>query len=603
MLERLSERVGPTGSLQGEGIANLLGRPPFDPLTLVLRESGQNIWDARCRNGKGGRDLPKMLVRVRTLDTRQAGVLQRLIQSGAEDEDEPAERNALRKRLSESGPVRVLEICDFGTIGLGGGTDPQGSQSRFVRFFFDFGSEHFDSGDGGTYGYGRSSLYQAGAAKTILVDTLTDDNERRFLGARIGNAYERTVQGKCARFTGRHFWGKVGVERRVEPVTGRAAEGLSRALGMPERPDGDSGTTILIPWADLPEAGSGERVAEILLHNFWPKLVSRSGPMAMEIEVEEEGISVPVPDPKGHPSYGLFAAALLTARTRDERRGAQSTRIRNTKVTGHLAFAQSLKAPLRRYARDAELFPETIFDAGVGHVALMRPSELVVRYLEFPGMGEDHDWAGVFLCSDAPDVVRAFASSEPPAHDDWVPDRLTGEGATWVRATKQRRIPEFVRARYGPAPVPDSVAASPQVSLASAADSFAQRFIAGDGTAPGHKDRSGGGGGGGGSRTFKALEFVKLRAEGNRRIAQFRTALANGASMVALRGSAVVDGLGKDEILPEGMHPPEILGWVAPDGSRRSGAECKLSAPGNYVLEVAFHGDYAIHAWAEEVRN
>ena len=43
MLERLSERVGTTGSIQGEGIANLLGRPPFDPLTLVLRESGQNI--------------------------------------------------------------------------------------------------------------------------------------------------------------------------------------------------------------------------------------------------------------------------------------------------------------------------------------------------------------------------------------------------------------------------------------------------------------------------------------------------------------------------------------------------------------------------------
>src|SRR3546814_10439966 len=49
MLERLSERVGTTGSIQGEGIANLLGRPPFDPLTLVLRESGQNIWDARSR--------------------------------------------------------------------------------------------------------------------------------------------------------------------------------------------------------------------------------------------------------------------------------------------------------------------------------------------------------------------------------------------------------------------------------------------------------------------------------------------------------------------------------------------------------------------------
>src|SRR3546814_11658018 len=96
-LERVSERVGTTGSIQGEGIANLLGRPPFDPLTLVLRESGQNIWDARSRMEGDSQEIPRMLVRIRTLDQRQAGVLQRLIESGADCEDEPLEPNALRE--------------------------------------------------------------------------------------------------------------------------------------------------------------------------------------------------------------------------------------------------------------------------------------------------------------------------------------------------------------------------------------------------------------------------------------------------------------------------------------------------------------------------
>lgn len=49
------------------------------------------------------------------------------------------------------------------------------------------------------------------------------------------------------------------------------------------------------------------------------------------------------------------------------------------------------------------------------HVALMRPAELVVRYLEGrPAPDEDREWAGVFRCSDEPDIETAFANSEPP---------------------------------------------------------------------------------------------------------------------------------------------------------------------------------------------
>src|SRR3546814_19764434 len=101
------------------------------------------------------------------------------------------------------------------------------------------------TGDGGTYGYGRSSLYLAGKSRTILVDTLTSKGERRFMGARIGNSYQREINGRPVRFTGRHFWGKVSEVRGVEPVRGRSAASLARALGMPERLEGDRGTTLL----------------------------------------------------------------------------------------------------------------------------------------------------------------------------------------------------------------------------------------------------------------------------------------------------------------------------------------------------------------------
>lgn len=602
MLERLSERVGTTGSIQGEGIANLLGRPPFDPLTLVLRESGQNIWDARDRADGGNLRTPRMLVRLRTLDQTQAGVLQRLIESGDDSEDEPRDDNVLRSCLARWDPVRVLEICDFGTIGLDGETDPQSAVSRFVKFFFDFGNSHVESGDGGTYGYGRSSLYLAGKSRTILVDSLIAGGERRFMGARIGNSYQREINGRPVRFTGRHFWGKVNENRGVEPVRGRSAAGLAGALGMPERSEVDTGTTILIPWVELTKIDSGARIADILLHNLWPKLVSKQGPRAMRIEVEEEGAPVSMPDPGRHPVYSLFASALLTARTRDPGRGAEAMVVRRTKVTGHLAFAESTKRPPSDSAVDISERPERIFDGPVRHVALMRPSELVVRYVEFPGMREESDWVGVFLSSDDESSLRAFASSEPPAHDDWVPDRLKGADATLVRVTVRKRIPEAIRQKFGVTPISDLPVAGLEASLAAAADRFSERFISGDGSAPGDGNGGGGGGGGGGGSTFRTPVFSRLRADGDRRFALFKTALARNTQAIELRGLAEVEGAGK-EGLPSGMQAPRIVGWLNPAGMRTNGDACRLDQPGEYLMEVEFRGDYAINVRCEPVEQ
>ena len=602
MLERLSERVGTTGSIQGEGIANLLGRPPFDPLTLVLRESGQNIWDARDRTDGRVREVPRMLVRVRTLDDTQAGVLQRLIESGDEREDEPDETNALKSCLAQHDQVQVLEICDFGTTGLDGETDPQSAISRFVKFFFDFGNAHVETGDGGTYGYGRSSLYLAGKSRTILVDTMVSGGERRFMGARIGNSYQRQIDGRPVRFTGRHFWGKVSEGRSVEPVRGRTAEGLARALGMPHRHEGDFGTSILIPWAELTKSDSGARIADVLLHNLWPKLVSKRGPKAMQIDVEQDGVAISVPDPGRHPVYGLFAAALVTARTRDASKGAEAMRVRRTKVTGHLAFAESTGRPRIETAVDVGDRSERIFDGPVRHVALMRPSELVVRYVEFLGMRDESDWAGVFLSGEDNSTLRAFASAEPPAHDDWVPDRLKGEDATLVRVTIRKRIPDAVRQRFGVSPITDAPAGEVERSLAAAADRFSERFIAGDGSAPGYSGGGGAGGGGGGAG-FRAPAFARLRAENGRRFAQFKTALANNAGAIKLRGIAEVEGAPGKEGLPSGMQAPRVVAWVTPTNTRIEGETCLLREAGEYLMEVEFLGDYAINVRCEPVER
>ena len=86
----------------------------------------------------------------------------------------------------------------------------------------------------------------------------------------------------------------------------------------------------------------------------------------------------------------------------------------------------------------------------------MRPAELVVKYLEGPALPTDSvEYGGVFICDE--EVEEAFAAAEPPAHDDWIPDNLTGRDKTFVRVAL-RRIRDTVNEYAAPAQVPATAA-------------------------------------------------------------------------------------------------------------------------------------------------
>src|SRR3546814_3992499 len=117
---------------------------------------------------------------------------------------------------------------------------------------------------------------------------------------------------------------------------------------------------------------------------------------------------------------------------------------------------------------------------------------------------------------------------------------MRGAEATLWRVTVLKRIPEAVRQRLGVVPLSNFPVGEAENSLAAAADRFSERFIAGDGSAPGYAGSGGSGGGGGGSG-FKPPTFARLRAEGGRRFALFKTALSNNGSTIDLRGHAEVE--------------------------------------------------------------
>jgi hypothetical protein len=610
ILERLSEKTGPLGGITAEGMINVLGCPPFDRLTLVLREAAQNAWDARTR-GSGDDAVPELRVRIRTLTLTQANAFRQLF---SDQGSEPAARNEFAQNLSLTRAIRVLEICDFGTVGLRGPVDPRqpldGQSSNFRNFFFDLGVAHPTSGDGGTYGYGRSSLYLASGARTILVDSLAVEPggmERRFMACRIGHAYERrSFLGAGTRHTGRHFWGRKDDES-IFPVTDAAAATISSSLGMPARGTTDSGTSILIPWPEADADGvRGSALVEVLLCHLWPKMVSQKGPRAMRFAVEDEGRSVQIPRVTTHPVYGLFAAALLAARDRSGASGAREIRLQKPDiVTGHLGLevgAEIMPVGPDRDEADTSRFQSPV-ETGAHHVALMRPSELVVRYLEVPSARVDaRAWAGVFLCATDSTVQNAFARSEPPAHDDWLPDRLEDKHhRRLVNRTIKHLIPLAVRDAFGAV---RSAAAEEGggSSLAAAADAFSRGFLTGNGTSASPQTRAGSGGKTGpGSRSRPRLSgplLDGLRFENGLRIATYRVGLAGtfkrGVTLVASASVASDNTQGNADI-PAGVTPPEVLGWRDPDGASRAiGAAIRIDRECDVLVDVAFRGHYGL---------
>lgn len=596
------------GGLTGQGFRNLLGRPRLVPVELLLREAVQNSWDARKRQKEGG---IRFGIRIRNLERGEEQQFRKVFSQ--DDSFEPGPVNTLARQLASRGPIRVMELCDYGTIGLCGKCHPNeptgGTPSRFGNFFFEIGRSHEDSGDGGTYGFGRSSLYIVGMAALVVVDTLAvedDRTERRMMACRIGESFEVRSGVHRGRYTGRHFWGR-NPDGVPQPVRGREAAELAAGLGMPAREGaGRTGTTIMIPWP-VQEVDNTVGIGQALLHSLWPKMVPIDGRRPIVFELEVDGKRQELLEPDAHPEYSLFVRALEAARRRKEGPLARPiSTLRPQRVTGHLGMAITasdvIPSALPAMASDDEA--PTLDERPINSVALMRPTELVVRYMRIPGVDQaGRAWAGVFICDDATEVRTAFALAEPPAHDDWIADRLSDKTQKYlVRKTLQSQLPEAVRDLLGIVPPGRVTEAGSKLSLGSAAERFSRMFLAGDGQGPGillgGESRGGNGPRGGGTSRIARLSPpvpVGIELAGTTRIARFRAAVSGPVGHeVQVCARPAIHAEGKLDGPPVGLQPPVVYGW---EGGRTAGGYCVVELTGRRQeidVLVALAGEYAV---------
>jgi len=596
-----SQPFPPTGTITSEGIRNQLGRPPVDPLTVFVRETAQNSWDARLPG------IPTTYrLELTTVAPSHRPAWERLLTPPAQTQPHLHVGKVVR-----TPNLRLLSVVDRGTKGLGGPTraDELAVDRRdWVSFVLNVGEKRDTFQGGGTYGYGKAVLYRLSRVGTILVYTRTEVPDQgltsRLIGIALGESYDGRQPGdpEARPYTGRHWWGDVQGDH-VEPLVGAEADTVARMLGLRPFAAHESGTTLTVLDPDLDEFEdvdeAARHLADTIAWQLWPIMLPERGDQRLVPEVVAGGRTYEVPDPATTYPLRMFVTAYRRLRT-DEAITLECGNPR--KVLGRFALERAVVVPMTADAvtRAAEY-------AGVAgdphHVCLMRSPELVVRYHEGPEPESAHKaYAGVFRADDELDDV--YAAAEPPTHDHWVHEQLTGHARTFVRVTFTRLREQLAGFR---AAASSTVATSSGVPL-GAASNFLGGLVAAAFAEPGDSEAGsagggrggggfGGGGYGGGGRAARPSphprERVRVAPQGEPRVEDRDGAVVvvqryaiSGPGPVRLDARlAVATWEGREEEAPAGAPRPTVRYWVTPSGER-PGDTCVVESPSEVELVV-----------------
>lgn len=588
-----SQPFPPTGAIASEGIRNQLGRPPVDPLTVFVRETGQNSWDAKL---DGVETTYRLELSAVTPSRRPTW--ERLLAPPAHAQEHLAIGRAVRQPN-----LRLLSVVDRGTKGLGGPTraDEVADDRRdWVSFVLNVGEKRGSEHGGGTYGYGKAVLYRLSRVGTILVYTRTmepsGEVSSRLIGISLGSSFDsRARVGEPARpFTGRHWWGDVQGEH-VEPLIGAAADEAASALGLTSFAPGQTGTTLVVVDPDLADFDSDEEaarhLAETIAWQMWPILLPERGRRRMVASVEAGGRTYTVPDPAITYPLRLFVAAY-------RRLEQPTTEVleckRPRRRLGRFAMERTVVVPMERNAI-SRVAAYAGVDGDPHHVCLMRSPELVVRYYEGPQPTSVHQaYAAVFRADAAMDAT--YARAEPPTHDNWVPDQLADDEKTFVRTTFTRlreQLSDFRR--------PDLKATTTAgLSLAAAsnylgglvASALASSEVAGSTTrntsrrtgTPG-AESPGSGPEGSGRLRVKALDDPRVEDRDGQVVIRQRF-LVEGEGLVKLEARlSIATWDGREDAAPAGAERPTVRSWTTPWGEALTPV-LRTTAPVEVELEV-----------------
>lgn len=588
-----AQPFGPDGGITADGIRNQLGRPELSALTVLVRESAQNTWDARTAAVVDyGLDLRELSAAQHAQWKRELAWSPRGLGEG--------ERQLVS--FFRSGSARVLFVSDRGTVGLGGPTradELTQGQRNWLSFVLNSGEKRDTDGGGGTYGYGKGCFFILSRARTIVIFTRFADEKGLLRSRLIGSAMLTQHEFSGVPYTGRHWWGRPQ-EAHCEPLLDDDAVRTAHLLGFPSFEGAETGTTIAVIDPDLTDPtvpddesaqmsvpDAGRFLADAAVWNLWPLMMQDRSPR-LRVSVSVNSSPLALLDETNDAALAHFAQAYRDLRAgRGEEAWAGSAR----EVVGRLSVGRTMGALI-----DSSAARELGLDGSPHHVCVMRRPDLVVRYVEGrPREVAELGYAGVFRARESLDDI--YARSEPPTHDAWIDSQLAGREAMIIRST-HRRIAEAcdaiaVVAGRGAQHVAESTAGVAyhlggllEGLAGGGADPFGddEAFPGQDGSRDSGGGKSGTDSGSGGGSSGR-IGGASVRAGGSTVIQEVlgRLLLQRPFKMrgkgEAVGSAVVVTGEGQAEReRPAGAPEPRVLGWLV-DGRMESGDALSFDFP------------------------
>jgi hypothetical protein len=289
-------------SIAGTASTKLLYGSDMDDLTVMLRESVQNSWDARGESKLIRYSFTGIELSKQEIDNLRSCIGDETY--GGRVADEIKKKNC------------ALQIADIGTVGLTGDKTYDNNHSdlsRFLKFVFEVGNTQQGSGAGGSFGYGKASLYKVSQTGTVAIYSRIRDGlefEERFIIKSINRFEDFRDNG-----SGVFWWGerihKPQDDARATsllPVTGSIANEIARSVGMQTLDGHETGTVLMVyaPYLDsgldivdmeansFPTGsefdklkGAVKRMQRASVHYFWAKYPRKERGIEFEFALRE----------------------------------------------------------------------------------------------------------------------------------------------------------------------------------------------------------------------------------------------------------------------------------------------------------------------------
>jgi hypothetical protein len=403
------EPVSSMGGASAGAYQNSLAGAGVPPDELFAREVIQNSVDAASQ-----RDA-SVLVRFRSrrlADGERAGVLSSL---GLESGSEPLKRKGLvaKGELGAllGGPLEVLYVEDYNTLGLGGTTKPLPleEEDNYFRLCLTLGDTRAGQGGGGTFGYGKSVFWQMSSVWTVVMysrfapTARTNGANARLIGISWFKTHSYQRGKTLLRYTGRAWLGEVH-EEGCNPLVDDAAHAAAAKLGFALRGDGECGLSVMI----LGSRVDTDKLRDGVERHWWPRLLD--GKLA--VELERDDTPAEKPQPRARPALKRFVRAWDLARGAPvvDGRDARQDLSYRSEALGVFAMTTGPESEPEEFGSTAEAEP--------AEIALVREPRMVVEYLPGPVLGSSQPLCNAVFVAN-PALNQMFAASEPPAHNKW----------------------------------------------------------------------------------------------------------------------------------------------------------------------------------------